>query len=56
MKWRDDPYRDIKLSILDSLVYGLTPDHASKINLKVVHDAIDNLFIELLNSTEEKSP
>lgn len=52
MKWHGQPYQQLKQDIFDLLRAQLLEEHARKISLKQVFQAIDHMLDELIK--EEK--
>lgn len=48
MKWDKDEYRDLKHEIWELIRKGLNEHHAKYITVKKLHDAIDDLFENII--------
>lgn len=44
MKWENDPYKELKYAIFELMREDLSEEHANKLSIKELFDAIDSLL------------
>lgn len=54
MKWDNDEYKDLKLTMFEIIRQELHIDHAKKITIKDLHVAIDEMFDKLIKDKNDK--